>query len=56
MGLSLNDPSMLIGETGATTHNTAYVSIPTATMQDNIMGVPGVQAKAKTHNQYSIQS
>jgi hypothetical protein len=51
MGLSLNDPSMWIGDTGATTHNTAYVcnSINhcSTTMQDNIIGVTGV-SKAKT--------
>jgi hypothetical protein len=52
MGLSLNDTSMWIGDMGATTHNTAYacnsINHHKATMQDNIMGVTGVQAKAKT--------
>jgi hypothetical protein len=52
MGLSLNDPSVWIGDTGATTHNTAYivdmVNHRTATAADHIVGVTGPPAKAKT--------
>jgi hypothetical protein len=52
MGLRLNDPSVWIGDTGAATHNTVYacnsINHRKATMQDNIMGMTGVQARAKT--------
>jgi hypothetical protein len=52
MGLSLNDPNVWIGDTGATTHNTVYacnsINHHEATKQDNIMGVTGIQAKAMT--------
>ena len=52
MGLSLNDPSVWIGDTGATTHNTAYivdtVNHRTATAADHIVGVTGPPAEAKT--------
>jgi hypothetical protein len=52
MGLLLNDPNVWIGDTRATTHNTAYVcnsiNHHKATKYDNIMGVTGIQAKAMT--------
>jgi Zinc knuckle len=52
MGLSLNDPSVWIGDTGATTHNTAYivdtVNHRRATAADHIVGVTGLPAEAKT--------
>jgi hypothetical protein len=52
MGLSLNDPSVWIGDTGATTHNTAYientVNHRSATAADHIVGVTGPPAEAKT--------
>jgi hypothetical protein len=48
LGLSLNNPDVWIGDTRATTHNTAYiVNHRTATVQDNIVGVTGPLAKAK---------
>jgi hypothetical protein len=51
LGLSLNDPDVWIGDTRATTHNTAYiknaVNHRSATVQDNIVGVTGPPAKAK---------
>jgi hypothetical protein len=51
LGLSLNDPDVWIGDTGATTHNTAYikntVNHRTATSRDNIVGVTGPPAEAK---------
>jgi hypothetical protein len=52
MGLSLNDPSVWIGDTRATTHNTAYivdtVNHRTAKLADHIVGVAGPLAEAKT--------
>jgi hypothetical protein len=52
MGLSLNDPSVWIGDTGATTHNTAYIVDTVnhwrATAADHIVGVTGPPAEAKT--------
>jgi hypothetical protein len=51
LGLSLNDPDIWIGDTGAMTHNTAYlknaVNHRAATVQDNIAGVTGPPAKSK---------
>jgi hypothetical protein len=51
LGLSLNDPDVWIEDTGATTHNTAYiknaVNHRTATSWDNIVGVTGPPAEAK---------
>jgi hypothetical protein len=52
MGLSLSSPDVWIGDTGATTHNTAYIAGAVnqrkATAQDNIVGVTGALAEAKT--------
>jgi hypothetical protein len=51
MGLSINDPDVWIGDTGATTHNTAYSDCSTnhrnATALDHIVGVTGPPAEAK---------
>jgi hypothetical protein len=50
-GLSLSEPNMWIGDTGATTHNTACIENTTnhctADAKDNIVGVMGVPAEAK---------
>ena len=52
MGLNLSNPDVWIGDTGATTHNTAYiegaVNLRDASAQDDIVGVTGPPAKAKT--------
>ena len=52
MGLSLSDPNVWIGDTGATTHNTAFiektVNHRSATSQDNIIGVAGPPVQART--------
>jgi hypothetical protein len=52
MGLSLSNPDVWIGDTGATMHNTSCkkntVNHRKATEQDNIIGVTGVPAKAMT--------
>jgi hypothetical protein len=52
IGLSLSDPNVWIGDTGATMHNTAYVvdivNHWQATMQDNIIGVTGMPVEART--------
>jgi hypothetical protein len=51
MGLSINDPNVWIGDTGATMHNTAYIECSTnhrnATASDHIVGVTGPPAEAK---------
>jgi Zinc knuckle len=52
MGLSIDDPNVWIGDTGATTHNTAYIECSTnhrnATAADHIVGVTGPPAEAKS--------
>jgi hypothetical protein len=49
LGLSLNDPDVWIGDTGAMTHNTAYlknaVNHRAEAAQDDIAGVTGPPAK-----------
>jgi Zinc knuckle len=51
-GLSLLDPNVWIGDTGATTRNTTCIKNTTnhrtANAKDNIVGVMGVPAEAKT--------
>jgi hypothetical protein len=51
VGLSLNDPDVWIGDTGATTHTTAYinntVNHQNARIEDNIVGISGPPAEAR---------
>jgi hypothetical protein len=52
MGLQLLDPNVWIGDTGATTHNTAFIentiNHQAAHAKDNILGISGPPAETKT--------
>jgi Zinc knuckle len=52
MGLTIDDPNVWIGDTGAMTHNTANIECSTnhhnATAADHIVGVTGPPVEAKT--------